>query len=120
MSCTRGACSRRDRRDVFLELDYLVDKHRSASQAYGVEFDSARFSRWVASGHRAAGRRRAAARTYARGAFRYGDIGALPRAFAALVGERTFKAWRGFAPDRVDYFEVDEESLMWLSDYAAT
>lgn len=76
-----------DRRDVFLEMDYLVEKHRVASETYGITFDRALFSRWVARGHRMAGRRLQSARTYARGALRHRDTGALPRALGALMPE---------------------------------
>ncbi len=76
-----------DRRDVFPEMDYLVEKHRSASETYGVAFDRALFARWVARGHRRAGRRRQAARTYLRGARRHGDLGAIPRALGSFAPE---------------------------------
>lgn len=77
-----------DRRDVFPEMEYLAQKHRSASEGYGVEFDRALFTRWVARGHRRAGRRWEAAGTYLRGVRRHGDAGAIPRALGALVPER--------------------------------
>ena len=77
-----------DRRDVFPEMDYLTDKHRASSDEYGVEFDRALFARWVARGHRLAGRRRLAALTYLRSAARNGDLGALPRAAGSLAPER--------------------------------
>jgi len=74
-----------DRRDVFPEMDYLADKHRAAGTAQGVAFDRALFARWVARGHRLAGRRRAAARTYLESAWRNGDLGAIPRALGSLA-----------------------------------
>lgn len=77
-----------DRRDVFPEMDYLAEKHRAVSDAYGVEFDRALFARWVARGHRLAGRRRQAALTYLRSARENRDIGAVPRAFGALAPAR--------------------------------
>jgi glycosyltransferase involved in cell wall biosynthesis len=77
-----------DRRDVFPELDYLVHKHRSASEEYGVSLDRALFARWVARGHRRAGRRLEATGTYLRSAWRNRDLGALPRALGALAPER--------------------------------
>ena len=76
-----------DRRDVFPEMDYLVEKHGDAAREHGVELDRALFTRWVARGHRRAGRRTLAARTYLRGARRHGDLGALPRALGSLVPE---------------------------------
>ena len=48
-----------DRRDVFPEMDYLVEKHEAAAREHGVEPDQALFARWVARGHRRAGRRTA-------------------------------------------------------------
>lgn len=77
-----------DRREVFPELDYLVEKHDDAAREHGVELDQALFTRWVARGHRRAGRRTQAARTFLRGARRYGDIGALPRALGSFAPER--------------------------------
>jgi glycosyltransferase involved in cell wall biosynthesis len=74
-----------DRRDVFPEMDYLAAKHRPANEAYGVAFDRALFARWVARGHRRAGRRWQAALTYARGAFRHRDLGAAVRAVGSLL-----------------------------------
>jgi glycosyltransferase involved in cell wall biosynthesis len=76
-----------DRRDVFPEMDYLVEKHRAASEAHGVEFDRVLFARWVARGHRLAGRRREAARTYLRSARLHRDMGAIPRAIGSLGPE---------------------------------
>jgi glycosyltransferase involved in cell wall biosynthesis len=75
------------RRDVFPEMDYLVEKHQAASRTHRVEFDRVLFARWVARGHRLAGRRREAARTYLRSARRYRDIGAIPRAIGSLGPE---------------------------------
>jgi glycosyltransferase involved in cell wall biosynthesis len=76
-----------DPRNVFPEMDYLAEKHAAAGRSHGVDFDRALFSRWVARGHRRGGRKLLAARTYARGAVRYRDIGALPRALGSLVPE---------------------------------
>jgi hypothetical protein len=106
-----------DERNVFLEFDYLAQKHREASRAFGIDFDAARFNRWVAFGHRAAGRRLPAAQTYVRGAVKHGDVGAFPRALAALLGEKSFAAWRGLAPDPGRYLDVTPETLTWLADY---
>lgn len=77
-----------DRREVFPEMDYLVEKHGDAAREHGVELDQALFTRWVARGHRRAGRRTQAAQTFLRGARRYGDIGALPRALGSFAPER--------------------------------
>jgi glycosyltransferase involved in cell wall biosynthesis len=77
-----------DRREVFPEMDYLVEKHGSAAREHGVALDEALFTRWVARGHRRAGRRTQAARTYLRGARRYRDFGAIPRALLSFAPER--------------------------------
>jgi glycosyltransferase involved in cell wall biosynthesis len=77
-----------DRREVFPEMDYLVEKHGDAARAHGVELDQALFTRWVARGHRRAGRRLQAARTFLRGARLYADLGALPRALGSFAPER--------------------------------
>jgi hypothetical protein len=74
---------------VFEELDYLEEKHRTASEAAGVRPDRARIRRWVASGHLRAGRRTRAARVLLAGSVRDREPAAVPRAFAALVGEET-------------------------------
>jgi glycosyltransferase involved in cell wall biosynthesis len=73
---------------VFAEFEYLEAKHRAARAAAGVAIDRRIFSRWVALGHRRAGRRARAASTYVRGAFRNRDAGSLARAFVAPLGER--------------------------------
>ena len=77
-----------DRREVFPEMDYLVEKHGDAARDHGVELDQALFTRWVARGHRRAGRRTLAAQTFLRGARRHRDIGALPRALGSFAPER--------------------------------
>jgi hypothetical protein len=108
-----------DRRDVFAEFDYLVEKHRSVAEELGVHPDGASFSRWVAMGHLRAGRRRVAARTYLRGAVRYRDPGAAARAVGAAGGLRGLRAAQALlAPlgrgrdERVDAAEPD-----WLGRY---
>jgi len=83
-----------DRRDVLPEMDYLVEKHRDAALEHGVELDQTLFIRWVARGHRRAGRRTLAARTYLQGVRRHGDIGALPRALASFAPEWVIDASR--------------------------
>jgi GT2 family glycosyltransferase len=71
---------------LFEELRYLEAKHRETSEACGVRVDRPLFRRWVASGHLRAGRRARAARIFLAGALR--DPAAIPRAAAALLGER--------------------------------
>jgi glycosyltransferase involved in cell wall biosynthesis len=75
-----------DRRDVFAEFRYLVEKHRDLEARTGASPDAAKFWRWVAAGHLRAGRRSSAARTYAQGARASRDPGLLLRALAALLG----------------------------------
>ena len=87
-----------DRRDVFSEFDYLIAKHRRASESAGVEFDRARFARWAATGHLRAGRRLSAARTYVRGTCALGNV---VRAGGAFFGAPAFaaaSALRGAVP----------------------
>jgi glycosyltransferase involved in cell wall biosynthesis len=73
--------------DVFPEFDRLVAKHGAAAADYGVELDGARFARWVAGGHRRAGRRRKALSAYLTSARRNRDAGAVLRAAGTLLGE---------------------------------
>jgi glycosyltransferase involved in cell wall biosynthesis len=81
-----------DRRDVFVEFEHLVAKHRTASADAGAGPDAVRFARWVAFGHLRAGRRLEAARTYLRAGVRYRDVGAGARGVAALTGPAGLRA----------------------------
>jgi glycosyltransferase involved in cell wall biosynthesis len=83
-----------DRRDVLPEMDHLVAKHGHEARARGVEIDQARFLRWVARGHRRAGRRAQAARTYLRAAREHRDVGAIPRALLSFAPETVVDASR--------------------------
>jgi glycosyltransferase involved in cell wall biosynthesis len=74
--------------DVFEEFQYLEEKHRAARKAAGVRIDRRIFSRWVALGHRRAGRRARAASAYVQGAVRNRDPGSFARALVAPFGER--------------------------------
>ena len=74
--------------DVFEEFDYVEEKHRAARDASNLRIDRRIFSRWVALGHRRAGRRAHAARVYLDGAVRNRDPGSLARALVAPLGER--------------------------------
>jgi glycosyltransferase involved in cell wall biosynthesis len=106
-----------DRRDVFREFEYLVDKHRESATALGVRFDQAGFSRWVAAGHLRAGRRRAAARAYLRDARNPGNLG---RAAGAFLGESTMENARRLlakVPGRVPPDEWSASEPDWLSRY---
>jgi glycosyltransferase involved in cell wall biosynthesis len=104
-----------DRRDVFAEFRYLVDKHASSS----VGPDAGKFARWVATGHLRAGRRRAAAATYLRGAFASRDPRSVARALVALSGwrgllaaRRAARALRGHDPATKSAAEPD-----WIARY---
>jgi glycosyltransferase involved in cell wall biosynthesis len=74
--------------NVFDEFEYLEQKHRRACDAYGVRFDRKVFTRWVALGHRRAGRRLPAVRLYLATAASNRDPANVPRALAALLGDR--------------------------------
>jgi glycosyltransferase involved in cell wall biosynthesis len=74
--------------NVFVEFEYLEAKHRAAREAAGLRLDRRTFTRWVALGHRRAGRRLRAARIYVAGAIRDRDPLNLARAVAAPLGER--------------------------------
>jgi glycosyltransferase involved in cell wall biosynthesis len=80
--------------DVFEELHYLEEKHRRVSEASGVRIDRALFRRWVASGHLRAGRRARAAQIFLAGAVRDREPAGIPRAAAALAGQRAYDAIR--------------------------
>jgi GT2 family glycosyltransferase len=86
-----------DRRDVFAEFRHLVEKHGEASSRLGSRPDAAKFGRWVAAGHLRAGRRREAARTYARTAIATRAPGLMARAVVALLGWRGLEVARAFA-----------------------
>jgi glycosyltransferase involved in cell wall biosynthesis len=86
-----------DRRDVFAEFRYLTEKHRDLSARLRTRPDAAKFWRWVAAGHLRAGRRLAAARTYAHGAVVTRDPQSFLRALASLTGPTGFVSMRGVA-----------------------
>jgi glycosyltransferase involved in cell wall biosynthesis len=81
-------------RDIFAEFGYLSAKHGAEGAARGLRFDGVGLSRWVASGHRRAGRRTDAARAYLRGAVAYRSAGNALRAAAVLVTPRARAADR--------------------------
>jgi glycosyltransferase involved in cell wall biosynthesis len=108
-----------DRRDVFAEFDYLVDKHRALSSRTGVAPDAGKFWRWVAAGHLRAGRRGTAAWTFARGAYASGNLRALARVPAALLGERAFVAARALArgASRATPSPAEPAEPAWIARY---
>ena len=105
--------------DVFEELDYLESKHRELSERLGVRVDRRRFTRWVALGHRRAGRRLRAARVYLVEGVRSRDPGSPPRALAALLGERA-AGWGRRALRRPifdEHLTAATEEPPWLAAY---
>ena len=103
------------RDDVFEEFRYIEHKHREKSEAYGVRFDRRLFTRWVGLGHRRAGRRFVAARVYLAGAVANRDPGNVPRALAAMLGERPV-AWARAALGRGQTRNAFTEPA-WLAVY---
>jgi glycosyltransferase involved in cell wall biosynthesis len=104
--------------DIFAELAYVERKHRAAREAAGVELDRRIFIRWVALGHRRAGRRLRASRVYVAGAVRERDPANLVRALAALVGECPV----GWARNAIRRRSADESSELsrepaWVARY---
>jgi glycosyltransferase involved in cell wall biosynthesis len=97
---------------VLDEAEYLFDKHAALAERRSARFDALGFERWVASGHRRAGRRRKAAAIYVRGAVRHRRPANLLRAVGALIGE---SVWRRASPYR---YEQGTSSPGWLSAYA--
>jgi glycosyltransferase involved in cell wall biosynthesis len=77
--------------DVFIEFDYVEAKHRAVREAAGVRLDRPIFTRWVALGHRRAGRPFRAARLYLDAAVKHKDPLNLARAVAAPLGERPLR-----------------------------
>jgi glycosyltransferase involved in cell wall biosynthesis len=106
-----------DRRDVFAEFRYLLEKHRPVTETYGMEPDAARFTRWVAQGHRRAGRRRLAARTYASAFLRHGDHGAGLRAVGALLGKPGLMLGRLVGDRDPALVKLDVPEPAWLARY---
>jgi len=93
------------------EYARLRSKHGATASREGTDWDERRFARWVASGHRRAGRRVAAAEVYLSSARRNRSASDLARAGAALLGER---AWAPFNSARADPGAVAPD---WLRLY---
>lgn len=109
-----------DPADVFREFEYLIEKHRGASEELGVAFDRAWFARWVATGHLRAGRRIAAARAYLHGARTARSIGNVARAGAALLGEPILSRGRRLLAGVPGWLPADEYTAAepeWLRLY---
>jgi glycosyltransferase involved in cell wall biosynthesis len=106
---------------VDAEFDYLVEKHREASAAAGVDFDRARFARGAALGYLRSGRRIAAARVYLHSAISDRSPGNAGRGAAALLGEsfrdRFARDTRGRPPAQLDWLAGvwESEELLRLN-----
>ena len=106
---------------VGAEFEYLVDKHRAASEAAGVEFDRARFARGTALGFLRVGRRTAAAQVYLRSAVTHRNLGSATRAAGALLGEsfrdRVARDTRGRPRSELDWLAGvwDSEEVLGLN-----
>jgi hypothetical protein len=102
--------------DVFVEFDYVERKHRQEREAAHVRIDRRVFSRWVALGHRRAGRRLPAVRIYLDSFVRNRDPGSLARALITPVGERPIELIRRLRGEaRPDALGLGEPS--WLALY---
>jgi hypothetical protein len=96
---------------LLAEADYLFAKHAQVASERGLAFDRVGFIRWVASGHRRAGRRAKAARLFMRSGIEDRSPGNLVRAVAVLFGERV---WRRLSPRS---YEQGAEAPAWLAAY---
>lgn len=103
--------------DVFEEFEYVERKHRAARAAADVAIDRRIFSRWVALGHRRAGRRARATSTYLRGAVRNRDAGSLARALVTPFGERPADVLRGLVRSVSSRPSSRGDEPEWLSLY---
>ena len=81
-------------RDILAEFEYLAAKHHAKAAARGLSFDATGLTRWVASGHGGAGRRRQAARAYLRGALARRSAADALRAVRVLVSPRAARPRR--------------------------
>ena len=110
----------RNRRDVFIEFDYLARKHRSAAGGDSAAFDPALFARWVAGGHVRAGRRREAARALLRGRWSRRRLGNLVRLPGAILGRQAMEAGRSVIARIPGHVPPDEHTAVeppWLARY---
>jgi glycosyltransferase involved in cell wall biosynthesis len=103
--------------DVFAEFEYVERKHRAARAAAGVPIDRRIFSRWVALGHRRAGRRMRATSIYLRSAVATRDAGALGRAVVTPFGERPAAALRRFVDKATGGSAPNGREPEWLARY---
>jgi glycosyltransferase involved in cell wall biosynthesis/predicted O-methyltransferase YrrM len=85
-------------RGIRREFEHLVAKHRDA----GASFDAADFYRWVAGGHRRAGRRLAASRAYVAASREGRGLEDAVRAIGVLLGERVMELGRRSRSQQVE------------------
>jgi glycosyltransferase involved in cell wall biosynthesis len=98
-------------RDIVGELEYIAVKHRAERLSEGVTLDYAAFVRFVASGHRRAGRRGRAAATLFRGAMAYRNPENALRGVLAMLGEDAMLRARRFSG------RPAAETPAWVGDY---
>jgi glycosyltransferase involved in cell wall biosynthesis len=103
--------------DIFEEFERVERKHRAARAAADVAIDRRIFNRWVALGHRRAGRRARATVTYLRGAVRDRDAGSFARALVVPFGERPAAALRILARGAPSRASSDGDEPEWISLY---
>ena len=99
------------------ELAYVAAKHERLADALDVSFDRSAYFRWVADGHRRAGRRLSAASAYARAAVTGGGPKDLFRAGFALAGSRMASAARRRAGARDAELRSALSRSAWLDHY---
>jgi glycosyltransferase involved in cell wall biosynthesis len=102
-----GSMLAADATEIVAEFEYVREKHGAAAAARGVEFSEARFMRFVAFGHRRAGKRLRAVQAYLRGR----ELGNVARALGALLGERAMSRARRIAG------QPPPHAPSWLADY---
>lgn len=102
---------------VSRELSYIAAKHRLLAETLQVRLDRSAYSRWVATGHRRAGRRLPAAAGYVRAAATGGGRRDLLRAVAALAGERMTVAAGRRQVSSGEREVLDFKRPSWLDHY---
>jgi glycosyltransferase involved in cell wall biosynthesis len=86
------------------ELARLERKHEALANRLGTSFDRHDFARYVAVGHRRAGRAEAAARSYLESARRHRSVGDIARAAAAVARVPPRRQRRVKSPDWVGLY----------------
>jgi glycosyltransferase involved in cell wall biosynthesis len=99
------------------ELSYIAAKHRLLAETLQVSLDRSAYFRWVATGHRRAGRRLPAAAGYVRAAATGGGRRDLVRAVAALAGQRMTVAVNRRLASSGEREILDVKTPPWLERY---